>query len=105
MRYEAIPPMKIPKEQIRDYTTKKLPSETPDEVPGVTYVGPPISRVEVFVKNNLLANWTLADVPGLNDEFVVENITREYLPRCDAIIYVVSAKSGGLTNDVKKVNF
>lgn len=84
----AIPPLEIPYDEIEDYTVIPI-GEDPTEM----LLESPYDKIELFWPLPLLENGVeIIDSPGLNEHKVRGKVTMDYLPKADAILFVLNAQ-------------
>lgn len=59
-----------------------------------------IGMVTHFIDREILKSVVLVDSPGTGDPSLIQEITRDFLPICDLVLYFLSAASPLTTNDL-----
>ena len=93
-RYKGkpIPPMEIPYDEIEDYVV--IPMDVDSDQTRIYKLQSPYAKVELFYPLELLKNGVeIIDSPGLNEDETRTQVTMDYLPKIDAILYVLNANA------------
>lgn len=84
-----IPPMEIPYDSLEDYATIPMEVDIPEEL----FVASPYSKIELFWPLEVLKQGVeIIDSPGLNEATTRTKETMSYLPKADAILFVLTAE-------------
>ncbi len=105
---KKIPPLEIPYDEIEDYVVIPVGADEKQ-----LKLQSPYEKVELFYPLELLKNGVeIIDSPGLNEDETRTRVTREYLAKVDAILYVLNANAicAGdemkfVANDLRANNF
>lgn len=84
-----IPPLEIPYDEIGDYVVIPVGADEKQ-----IKLQSPYEKVELFYPLELLKNGVeIIDSPGLNEDETRTNVTKDYLGKVDAILYVLNANA------------
>lgn len=84
-----VPPMEIPYDEIEDYVVIPVGADEKQ-----MKLQSPYEKVELFYPLELLENGVeIIDSPGLNEDETRTRVTMDYLPKVDAILYVLNANA------------
>lgn len=90
-RYKGkkIPPLEIPYSEIEDYVVIPMGADEKQ-----MKLQSPYEKVELFYPLELLKNGVeIIDSPGLNEDEIRTEVTKDYLTKVDAILYVLNANA------------
>lgn len=84
-----IPPFEIPYDEIEDYVVIPVGADEKQ-----IKLQSPYEKVELFFPLELLKNGVeIIDSPGLNEDETRTRVTMDYLPKVDAVLYVLNANA------------
>lgn len=85
------PPLEVPVQDLEDYVVIRDFASKEEELRGSPY-----ARIELFWEIDLCRHGVeIIDSPGLNENVVREKITRDYINRVDAVLFIFAATQFG----------